>query len=58
MKKTGLHADIARVGSIEYQRRWCVHGTADQYVLLNESLETTSYAAMHKATQLVLSKKS
>ena len=56
MKKTGLHADIARVGSIEYQRHWCVHGTADQYLLLNELLETTSYAAMHKATHPALSK--
>jgi hypothetical protein len=47
---------IAEVGSIDFQRRWCVHGTSSEYVLLNELIETTIYAAKHKATHPILSK--
>jgi hypothetical protein len=47
---------IALVGSIAYQRRWCVHSTPTEYVLLNELIETTIYAAKHKAMHPVLSK--
>ena len=47
---------IAEVGSIDFQRRWCVHGTSSEYILLNELIETTIYAAKHKATHPVLSK--
>jgi len=45
------------VGSIAYQRRWCVHGTQDRYILLQELVESVSYAAYHKATQPVLSRR-
>src|SRR5437867_806366 len=56
MKKTGLLANIARIGSLDYQRRWCVHGTAEEYVLLEELIEPTIYAAKQKASHPVLSK--
>jgi hypothetical protein len=47
---------IAEVGSIDFQQRWCVHSTSAEYILLNELIETTIYAAKHKATHPVLSK--
>jgi len=47
---------IAEVGSIEFQRRWCVNGTSEEYIVLNELVETTIYAAKHKATHPVLSR--
>ena len=43
--------DIAEVGSIDFQRRWCVHGTSAEYILLSELIETTIQAAKLKATQ-------
>jgi hypothetical protein len=51
-----LLKNVALIGSLNYQRRWCVHGTSSEYVLLNELIETTIYAAKHKATHPILSK--
>lgn len=47
---------IAEVGSIDFQRRWCIHGTAAEFILLDELIETTISAAKHRATHPVLSK--
>lgn len=49
-------ANFALIGSLDYQRKWCVHGTSSEYVLLSELIETTIYAVKHKATHPVLSK--
>jgi hypothetical protein len=54
--KKEQYRGIAEVGSIDFQRKWCVNGTAEEYVLLNELIETTIYSARHKATHPVLSK--
>jgi hypothetical protein len=47
---------IAQVGSLPYQVRWVVNANADEYVLLDELIETTTYAAKHRATHPILSK--
>lgn len=49
--------DIARMASLDYQLRECLGGTAEHYVLLDELLETTIYAAEHDASHPVLSRK-
>jgi hypothetical protein len=49
--------NIGRVASLEYQVRECLGGTAERYVLLDELLETTIYAAEHDASHPVLSRK-
>ena len=49
--------DIARLASPDYQLRAWLAGTADQYVLLDELLETTITRAEHEASHPVLSRK-
>jgi len=56
MTKDQLLKRIAQLGSLPYQERWVVHGDATEYVLLDELIETTIYAARHRATHPVLSK--
>ena len=51
----GLLKNLARIGSQQYQRKFCIHGTALEYCLLDELLETTMYAARHRATHPGLS---
>jgi hypothetical protein len=47
---------IGSLGSLAYQRRWCVNGTVETgWVDLYELVETTIHAAKHKATHPVLS---
>ncbi len=48
---------IGRVASLEFQLRECLGGTADQYVLLDELLETTINSAEREATHPVVSEK-
>lgn len=51
-----LLTNIALVGSVDYQRKWCVQGTSLEYVLLDELIDTTIYAVKHRSTHPVLSK--
>lgn len=36
--------DLARVSSLDYQQRFCIHGTVSEYCLLDELLDTTLFA--------------
>jgi hypothetical protein len=57
MERLGLLLQIARIGNIDFQRRCVVNGTKEGgYINLFELIETTTYAAKHKATHPVLSK--
>lgn len=56
LSKGEQYRGIAEVGSIDFQRKWCVNGTAHKYVLLDELIETTIYFAKHRATHPVLFK--
>ena len=49
--------DVARVASLDYQLRECLAGTADQYVLLDELVETAIARAEQAASHPVLSRK-
>jgi hypothetical protein len=55
--KRGLARNIARVGSLDFQVRECLGGTAERYVLLDELLETTITRSEHEATHPILSRK-
>lgn len=50
MTKSRLKKRIGQMASITYQERWVVNGTADEYVLLDELVETTIYEAKRQAT--------
>lgn len=52
-----LLQDIGRVASLAYQERLCLQGTAEEYVLLDELVDTTVYAAQHDVTHPILSRK-
>src|SRR5437868_6998048 len=39
--------DLERIASSEYQQKYCVNGTASEYVLLDELLDTLLYAIRH-----------
>jgi hypothetical protein len=54
MQKATLVKRIAQLGSLEYQKRCVVEGTAAEYVLLDELIETTIYASQHHATHPTL----
>lgn len=56
MINPNLLKDIARVGSQEFQRAFCVAGTTTRYCLLDELIEMTMDSAKTKATHPVLSK--
>ena len=43
----GLQIGFARIASLEYQEKYCVHGTVSEYVLLDELLDTMLYAIRH-----------
>jgi hypothetical protein len=45
MAHESLVRNLARVASLEYQVRWCLNGTAQDYVLLDELLGDTLGAA-------------
>lgn len=48
---------IGSLGSLGYQRRWCINGAVESgWVDLYELIETTIHAAKHKATHPVLSR--
>lgn len=55
MTKDRLLKRIAQLGSLSYQVSWVVHGNAAEYVLLDELVETTAYAAKHTASDPLLS---
>jgi hypothetical protein len=55
-KRLDNFTNIGAIGSIEYQRHWCVNGTAKEYILLDELIETSIYAAKHCAAHPILSK--
>jgi hypothetical protein len=42
-----LQVRLARMASLEYQQKYCISGTASEYVLLDELLDTTLYAVRH-----------
>lgn len=44
-----LARDIAIVGSIEYHRKWCIQGTRDEYLLLDEHIDRTMFAVKEYA---------
>src|SRR2546430_6574379 len=49
--KSGIVKDIGTIGSIEWQRRWCVNGTVQGgYAELDEHIETTIHEAKRQAT--------
>lgn len=57
MTMTRIKKRIAQVGSVEFQRRWFVKGTAeDGWVDLFELIETTIYSARQRARDPILSK--
>lgn len=45
-----LKKRIGQIGSVTYQRRWVVNGSAEEYVLLDELIDTTIYEAKRQAT--------
>lgn len=49
--KSGIVRDIGAIGSIAWQRRWCINGTVQGgYAELDEYIETTIYEAKRQAT--------
>lgn len=50
MTENRLHKRIGQLASFTYQKRWVVNGTADEFVLLDELIETTIYEAKRQAT--------
>jgi len=53
INKDGIAKEIAAVGSIDWQRHWCVNGTAEGgYGELDEQIETTIHEAKRQATHL------
>jgi hypothetical protein len=56
MTREKLLKRIAQLGSITYQVRWVVNADANDYILLDELIETTIYAAKHWAMHPVLAK--
>lgn len=50
MTRERLEKRIGQMASIAYQERWVVNGTVDEYVLLDELIETTIYEAKRQAT--------
>jgi len=55
MTKNLILKRIAQISSLDYQKRWILNGNKEEYVLLDELLDTTTYAAQHRATHPVLS---
>lgn len=50
MTESRLKKRIGQMASIAYQEQWVINGTADEYVLLDELIETTIYEAKRQAT--------
>jgi hypothetical protein len=42
-----LQVNLARIGSFEYQQKYCINATVSEYVLLDDLLDTTMYAVEH-----------
>jgi hypothetical protein len=54
--KNQLRLQLGRLASIEFQRRLCVGGTKDEYILPSEILESTANTVQTTLTSPVLSK--
>jgi hypothetical protein len=54
--KNQIRIHLGRLASIEYQRRFCIGATKDEYVLLDEILESAANTAQVVLGSAVLSK--